>query len=129
MKRIFYFFVVSCMCFLYSCKDENYTTVIMEGFYNSKKAVQVSSTRMARGECLSAFMTSVARQPDMYEKLDSTAIIFLGTAETLSSMSVLLDYSCYNAIAGYNEALTRQPEIKDTLDIICRKFLGVVLEK
>lgn len=53
---------------------------------------------------------------------------FLGTAETLSSMSVLLDYSCYNAIAGYNEALTRQPEIKDTLDIICRKFLGVVLE-
>ena len=44
MKRIFYFFVVSCMCFLYSCKDENYTTVIMEGFYNSKKAVQVSST-------------------------------------------------------------------------------------
>ena len=37
MKRIFYFFVVSCMCFLYSCKDENYTTVIMEGFYNSKK--------------------------------------------------------------------------------------------
>ena len=79
---------------------------------------------MARGECLSAFMTSVARQPDMYEKLDSTAIIFLGTAETLSSMSVLLDYSCYNAIAGYNEALTRH-----TLDIICRKFLGVVLEK
>lgn len=116
MKRIFYFFVVSCMCFLYSCKDENYTTVIMEGFYNSKKAVQVSSTStiyenmarqpeladelinrtcvlagykdfmhllpfesreeerqvgMARGECLSAFMTSVARQPDMYEKLDS----------------------------------------------------------
>ena len=85
---------------------------------------------MARGECLSGFCdVRVARQPDMYEKLDSAAIIFLGTAETLSSMSVLLDYSCYNAVAGYNEALTRQPEIKDTLDIICSKFLGVVLEK
>mgnify|MGYP000765807047 FL=1 len=174
MKKLFYFFITGCMCFLFSCKDENYTTVVMEGSYNSKKAIQVSSTStiyeniarqpelanelvnrtcvlagykdfmyllpfeireeerqvgMARGECLSAFMTSVARQPDMYEKLDSAAVVFLGTAETLSSMSVLLDYSCYNAIAGYNEALTRQPEIKDTLDIICRKFLGVVFKE
>lgn len=61
MKRIFYFFVVSCMCFLYSCKDENYTTVIMEGFYNSKKAVQVSST--------STIYENMARQPELADEL------------------------------------------------------------
>lgn len=82
----------------------------------------------ARGEALAAFFSGIARNPDFAGTLDAAAESLLGTADGLSGMTVLLDYSGYASLSGYLDALARNPEAVAQLESYRDKYLGIPAE-
>ena len=79
----------------------------------------------ARGKCLAACFSSIARQPEAYDDIVWAAEKFLGTTEIKSMSEKILKYSRLYALEGVTEAVARQPEIVDLFDSFSVKFLGV----
>ena len=78
----------------------------------------------ARGKCLSACFSAIARQPEAYDNIVWAAEKFLGTTEIKSMSEKILKYSRLYALEGVTESLARQPEIMDVFDSFSMKFLG-----
>ena len=78
----------------------------------------------ARGKCLAACFSAIARQPDAYDNMAWAAEKFLGTTEIESMSEKILKYSRLYALEGVSDAMARQPEIIDLLDSFAMKFLG-----
>ena len=79
----------------------------------------------ARGKCLAACFSSIARQPEAYDDIVWAAEKFLGTTEIKSMSDKMLKYFRLYALEGVTEAVARQPEIVDLFDSFSVKFLGV----
>ena len=69
----------------------------------------------ARGKCLAACFSAIARQPEAYDNIVWAAEKFLGTTEIKSRL---------DALEGVPDALARQPEAIDQFDSFSMKFLG-----
>ena len=78
----------------------------------------------ARGKCLAACFSAIARQPEAYDDIVWAAEKFLGTTEIKSMSEKILKYSRLCALEGVTESLARQPEIVDLFDSFSMKFLG-----
>ena len=78
----------------------------------------------ARGKCLAACFSAIARQPEAYDNIVWAAEKFLGTTEIKSMSEKILKYSRLYALEGVPDALARQPEAIDQFDSFSMKFLG-----
>ena len=78
----------------------------------------------ARGKCLAACFSAIARQPEAYDNIVWAAEKFLGTTEIKSMSEKKMIYSLLYALEGVTESLARQPEIMDVFDSFSMKFLG-----
>lgn len=82
----------------------------------------------ARGVAFSALLASIARQPEVFNELDSAAAKFLGKYDTSYISNELLDISRTYTVKALNESIARQPEADSLFNIICKKYLNFELK-
>ena len=78
----------------------------------------------ARGKCLAACFSAIARQPEAIFFFFLAAELILGTTKIMSMFEKILKFSRICALVGVTESLARQPEIVDLFDSFSMKFLG-----
>lgn len=78
----------------------------------------------ARGVAFSMLFSSIARQPEAFNKLDSAAMKFLGKYDSGYISDELLDITKTYAVTSLNESIARQPEADSLLNIASKKYLN-----
>jgi len=79
----------------------------------------------SRGIAFGKLFESMARQPELYEKLDLTATQFLGEYNSSYISDELLEITKIYAMPYLIESIARQPEIHPNLNLACKKYLNL----
>lgn len=85
---------------------------------------EVENRGMSRGYSFSSLFSSLARQPEIYGRLDSIADKFLGAYDPEYISDELLDYTRTYALPGLMDAMMRQPEVDSLFNLLSVKYLN-----
>jgi hypothetical protein len=77
----------------------------------------------ARGYSFGMMLTSIARQPEAFDKMDMAATKFLGIYNKTYISDELKEITKTYALSSLNESIARQPEADSLFNIVCKKYM------
>ena len=106
---------------LIKATEGNYTN-ISESLPISDKAIVQRGK--ARGSAFGMLLTSIARQPEAFEKLDAAARQFLGVYDSKIISDELAEITKTYATTALTESIARQPEADSLFNVVCKRYMN-----